>query len=63
MPENGHKELMPEEVIKLDVLEIQKQKFKEVKSEKINNYYCNRGFGINASAYKFVFSNWSKRRN
>jgi hypothetical protein len=54
---------MPEEVIKLDVLEIQKQKFKEVKSEEINHNYCNRGFDINVSASKFVFSIWNKRRN
>lgn len=56
MPENGKNEVMPEEVIKLDVLEIQKQKYKEIKSEKINFNECNRSFGINASASKSVFS-------
>ena len=56
MPKNGKKEVMPEEAIKLDVLEIQKQKFKEVKSEKIIYNYCNRSFGNNASASKPVFS-------
>jgi len=56
MPKNGKNEVMPEEVIKLDVLEIQKQKYKEIKSEKINFNECNRSFGINASASKSVFS-------